>query len=48
MWKGRALKVYFDNVIVSAAVMLDQAPDEMAAVEKLVAAFAEGKIDARS
>ena len=39
------MKVYFDNVIVSAAVMLDQAPDEMAAVEKLVAAFAEGKID---
>jgi hypothetical protein len=40
-----AWKIYFDNDIVSAAVMSDLPPDEMAAIEKLVAAFADGKID---
>jgi hypothetical protein len=39
------MKVYFDNVIVSATVTPDQSPGEMAALEKLVAAFVDGKID---
>jgi hypothetical protein len=43
--QAKALKVYFDTVIVSATVMSDLPPGEMAALEKLVAAFADGKID---
>ena len=39
------MKIYFDNVIVSATVRPDQSTGEMAAIEKLVAAFADGKID---
>jgi hypothetical protein len=39
------MKIYFDTVIVSATVMSDLAPGEMAAVERLLAAFADGKID---
>jgi hypothetical protein len=39
------MKVYFDTVIVSATVMSDLPTGEMAAVERLVAAFADGKID---
>ena len=43
--QAKALKVYFDTVIVSAAVVSDLPTGEMAGVEKLVAAFADGKID---
>ena len=43
--RAKALKVYFDTVIVSAAVMSDLPTGVMADVEKLVAAFADGKID---
>lgn len=40
-----ALKIYFDTVIASAAVMSDLPSDEMAAVEKLLDAFDDGRID---
>jgi hypothetical protein len=43
--EAKALKVYFDNVILSATVMPDQSTGEMVAIEKLVAAFADGRID---
>jgi hypothetical protein len=43
--RAKALKVYLDTVIVSAAVVSDLPAGVMADVEKLVAAFTGGKID---